>query len=297
MDKFHEQQLSLPCFESFDVFSEAVLSHDKSHSMQAAFTLGLRCANLSQAFALAYRCALQALLPQLKQDQWAAMCVTESQGNHPKHIQTQVNKDGCVSGEKSFVTMAGLAQQLLVIAKTQGEHKTDARPMLKAVLVNYAQAGVSVTKMPAMSMLSDIPHGILMLENATGEVLEGDGYSDYSKVFRVLEDAHILMAASSFILNQAYRCGQADVVAKALAIIGLMGGISLVSTPWVYLQLAQAFDQFLELCEMLEKKIANFGEGFSQAWLADKKLFSIASGARKARTEKALNWVATKGEG
>ena len=297
MNIFFENQLALPCYKNFDDFSSAVLSHDKTQSIQAVLTLGLRCSNLSQAFALAYRCALQSLLPQLNQSQWAAMCVTESQGNHPRNIQTHINQDGNVSGEKSFVSMAGLAQQLLVIVKAQDEQKDHARPVLKAVLIDSQQTGVSVMQMPAMKMLADIPHGTLTLDNATCEILTGDGYSDYSKVFRVLEDAHILMAASSFILNQAYRAGQVDVVAKALAIVGLLNGILLVSNPWVHLQLAQGFDQFLELCDMFEQELPTYSQVFSDTWFVDKKLFSIASGARKTRTDHALSWVATKARG
>ncbi|MGR6874953.1 acyl-CoA dehydrogenase family protein [Pseudomonas sp. HK3] len=292
-----EDQLALPCYSDFDEFSRVVLSYDKTKSLEAVLMLGLRCSNLSQAFALAYRCALQSLLPQLNQSQWAAMCVTESQGNHPRNIQAHINQDGSVTGEKSFVTMAGLAEQLLVIAKAQGEQKDDSRPVLKAVLVDYQQAGVSVAQMPAMKMLSDIPHGILTLNNAACDILTGDGYSDYSKLFRVLEDAHILMAASSFILNQAYRAGQVDVVAKALAMVGLLNGIPLVSNPWVHLQLAQGFDQFLQLCEMFEQELPKYNGAVSDAWFVDKKLFSIASGARKTRTEKALHWVAAKSRG
>jgi alkylation response protein AidB-like acyl-CoA dehydrogenase len=281
-------QLTRPCFESFEDFSVTLLNQDKQDSLQAVAEVGLRCSNLSQAFALAYRCALQALLPQLKQNQWAAMCVTESLGNHPKHIQTVINKDGSVSGEKSFVTMAGLAQQLLVIAK-QGER--DGRPVLKAVLVDADQAQVSVTQMPAMSMLKDIPHGAVSLKEAKGQVLAGDGHEDYSKVFRVLEDAHILMAASCLVLNQAYRFGLVEVMQTALGLVSFVSGLKLVSSPWVHLQLAQGFNQFLELCADFEKQMAICGDEFEQTWHKDKKLFSIASGARQARTEKAIQAV------
>lgn len=292
-----EAQLALPCFKNFDEFSKAVLSQDKSNSMDVALNIGLRCSNLSQAFAVAYRCALQALVPQLDQTQWAAMCVTEQQGNHPRHIQTQLYSDGTVSGEKSFVSMAGLAQQLLVIAKGSDSQEQDARPVLKAVLLDTDQPHVKVDKMPAMKMLADIPHGRLSLEHATCEILPGDGYAQYSKIFRVLEDAHILMAASAFILNTAYRAGQVDVVAKALSIIGLLKGMDLHAGPWLHIQLAQAFEQFLTLSQLFEEGMSFYDETLSQAWLADKKLFAIASGARQARTDKAMSWLKAKGEG
>ena len=297
MDSRFEAQLALPCFKNFDEFSKAVLSQDKSNSMEVALQIGLRCANLSQAFAVAYRCALQALVPQLNQTTWAAMCVTEQQGNHPRHIHTHLNSDGTVSGEKSFVSMAGLAQQLLVIAKDSDTQEKDGRPVLKAVLVETNQTRVKINKMPAMKMLADIPHGSLSLECATCEMLAGDGYAQYSKVFRVLEDAHILMAASAFMLNTAYRVGQVEVVAKALPLIGLLKGMDLNSGPWVHIQLAQAFEQFLMLTQLFEESSAVYEEALAQAWLVDKKLFAIASGARQARTDKAMTWLKTKAEG
>ena len=280
-----QEQLKQACFEDFDAFSNAVLQHDKQDSLQTVLACGLRCSNLSQAFALAYRCALQALVPALKQDQWASMCVTEREGNHPKQIKTQLNKQGCVSGEKSFVTMAGLSEQLLVICK-QGEQ--GGQPILKAVLVNADQPGVTVTLMPAMNMLSEIPHGVLSLDDAQGEVLNGDGHSDYSRVFRVLEDTHILLAASCLILNQAYRFNLSGVMQRALGLVSFLLSLKLQPSNWLSVQLAAGFDQFLELCEMFEPFLGQCGAEFEARWYKDKKIFSLASGARQARTDKAL---------
>ena len=104
------------------------------------------------------------------------------------------------------------------------------------------------------------------------------------------------MAASAFILNSAYRVGQVDVVTKALSIIGLLRGLDLNSGPWLHVQLAQAFEQFLTLSQLFEEGLCDYSETFSPAWLADKKLFAIASGARQARTEKAVSWLKAKGE-
>jgi hypothetical protein len=53
-------------------------------------------------------------------------------------------------------------------------------------------------------------------------------------------------------------------------------------------QLAAGFEQFFDLCEMFEPCLAQCGTQFEDRWHKDKKIFSLASGARKARTEKAL---------
>lgn len=286
--KYLNSQLKAPAFESFDDFSQSLFIQDKQDSMAAVVFCGLRCTNLSQAFALAYRCALQALLPQLQQNQWAAMCVTEAQGNHPRHIHTQLDSGGRVSGEKRFITMAGLAKQLIVIAK-QGD--SNNRPILKAVLIKENKPQVEVTQMPTMGMLKDIPHGVLTLNQAQGEVLEGDGYEDYSKHFRLLEDAHMLMATSCLILNQAYRHDLTAVMQQALNLVTFMQAVDLTPSPWVHLQLASGFEQLLTLTNAFELEMPVCGEAFTQAWNQDKKLFSIASGARESRTKKAMQYI------
>ena len=66
---------------------------------------------------------------------------------------------------------------------------------------------------------------------------------------------------------------------------------------FVEIQLAQAFEQFLMLTQLFEESSAVYDEALAQAWLVDKKLFAIASGARQARTDKAMTWLKTKAEG
>jgi len=71
---------------------------------------------LGTAFAAGYQAALVALSPDLAADGApASLCVTEAGGNHPKHIATTFDAQG-LRGEKTFVTDAGRARTLLVLA-------------------------------------------------------------------------------------------------------------------------------------------------------------------------------------
>ncbi len=285
MSNIIEQALQQTPFSSIQELGGELLS-GQSLDLNCAFALGLRCSNLSQAFALAYRCALQTLVPTLDKSSWAAMCVTEAQGNHPKQLQAYLDETQKVFGHKSFVTMAGLAKQLIVIVK-QGEQ--DGRPCLKAMKISTDDPHVDVSVMPAMKMLQEVPHGQVHFNGAAGELLHGDGHELYSKPFRTLEDAHILVACSAMLLGQALR-NQLDsaVVQKALSVVAVVKDLMPQDYPWQHLQLAEGFSLFSQLCELFDQELSSCSPAFSQQWQADKALFSIAGKARAARTEKAV---------
>ena len=289
MYRIIDAQLKQPQFANFTEFAQAVLSQDKKNSLQAVLSVSLKVSSIGQAFAVGYRCALQALLPELNASQWVAMCVTEPQGNHPKQIQTQVTPDGLVSGQKSFVTMAELSQQLIVIAKS-GE--MGERPILKAVLLQQPSQGVSLQVMKAMNLVPDIGHGQIALENAQGVILPGDGHNDYSKRFRYLEDIHVLMAFVSLIFSMSVRYQlPAFISEKCLLLINSLLTQELLDEPWQHLHIAAAFDSFEKIVGDFEASFDSVPESFKSDWLRDKKLFSIANKAKLARTEKARAWL------
>jgi len=289
MYRIIDAQLKQPQFASFTEFAQAVLSQDKKNSLQAVLSVSLKANSIGQAFAVGYRCALQALLPELNSSQWVAMCVTEPQGNHPKQIQTQVTPDGLVSGQKSFVTMAELSQQLIVIAKS-GE--TGERPILKAVLLQQPSQGVSLQVMKAMNLVPDIGHGQIALENAQGVILPGDGHNDYSKRFRYLEDIHVLMSFVSLIFSMSVRHQlQTFISEKCLLLINSLLTQELLDEPWQHLHIAAAFESFEKIVGDFEASFDSVPESFKSDWLRDKKLFSIANKAKLARTEKARAWL------
>lgn len=276
-----------PTLSGFQQFESFTLSQDKTKSIEAALSIGLRCSNLGQAFAAGYRCALQALQPDLKQDLWAAMCVTEASGNHPKHIQTTVNDQGEVTGKKSFITMATSAKQLIVIAKA-GE--TERYPMLKAVLVEqFGQDGIHIEPMPSLGMIPDIQHGQLTLESVQGKVLLGDGHVDYSKRFRTIEDLHVLAAFSALVVSTAHRYGLSDhIVEKGLFLFNFLLNNDLSDHAIQHLNIHQAFEIFRSLTEDLMQQSDRLPEAFVRDWKRDEKLFKVASKARAVRRERAI---------
>ncbi len=290
MYRIIDAQLKQPQYPSFTEFAQAALAQDKKDSLQAVLSVSLRASSIGQAFAVGYRCALQALLPELNASQWAAMCVTEPQGNHPKQIQTQVTLDGFVNGQKSFVTMAELSRQLIVIGKT-GESQ-DERPVLKAVLLQQPSTGISLQVMSAMNLVPDIGHGKITLENAQGVILPGDGHNDYSKRFRYLEDMHVLMAFVTLILSMSVRHKLPSPISeKCLLLMSSLLAQELFDESWQHLHMAAAFEVFEKIVSEFEAGFDSVPEAFKSDWLRDKKLFSIANKAKLARTEKARAWL------
>lgn len=283
--------LSEPQYSSFDECENACLAANKSDSITATMELSLRATSIGQAFAIGYRCALQALLPELKQDQWAAFCATELKGNHPKQIETHVNGEGIIHGHKTFVSMGTKAQQLIVLAKA-GEQ--DARPVLKAVLVNAAQDEMRISDMPDLGMIPDIPHGQLMISGARGEVLSGDGYLKYSKRFRTLEDVHVLASFVSFIISMVVRYKLSDgLLTRGVYLLQGCADHSLQDSASQHLVLDEGFKLFDEWVVEFEKSLSELPDSFSDAWERDRKLFHIAGKARQKRAQNALNDMKT----
>lgn len=277
-------QLSAPLFEGFSEMEAAVLSGEKPLNQMTTLELSLRCQNMSQVFALAYRCALQHLLPQLDVTQWAAMCVTEENGNHPKKIEAFI-EGNLLSGEKSFVTMASYATQLLVIAKDASE--TEAIK-LKAVLLDSRQPTVEITTFPALGLMDHVPHGKVRFNQAQSTVLEGDGYELYSKPFRTFEDTFILLGSSAFILSMAYRYKlDVIVIQKAMSMISQLVSLPIHHDAWMHVHLDYVHTRFFDLIQSFESQKEKLPQTVMDEWLKDKKIFSIAGKAREIRFSKA----------
>lgn len=284
-----EEQLKQKEFLDFNQFSNAVLNLDKSNSLLATLELGLRATSIGQSFAIGYRCALQSLWPKLNQDEWAALCVSELQGNHPRQIKTTVNEQGVLHGHKSYVSMAEQAKQLIVIAKI-GEQAE--RPLLKAVLVSQDLEEVITKPMANIGMLPDISHGSIELNDALGMILPGDGYIEFSKRFRYLEDIHVLMGFTSLILSKSLRFKlKPEITEKSLLLISAMLSQNLQDTYWHHLHMSALFSEFEKLVAEFEDNINNLPDNFIDHWRRDKKIFSIASKARLARAEKARSQI------
>jgi hypothetical protein len=258
------------------------------------FHAGQLAGNFSCVFAAAYRTALQALVPELPLGQWAAMCVSESKGHHPRLLNTRL-EDGLINGEKTYISMAELASELLVLCKTGEE---DSRPVLKLVRVPTSGAGVHIERLPSFGFLQSIPHGRCVLTQVTaedGQILPGDGYG-YSKTFRLLEDIHVQMA----LLGHIYQSSLLHALPEPLSEAALMLAYALRG---VYAQREQAQAHLAlagiekQLHVLLQEYLANtaLDVNYRTEMQLDSKVLGIARKAGEVRRQKAWEMLKALG--
>src|SRR5215471_4551985 len=92
-----------------------------SSPVERALAGGRAADRLGFAFAAGYEAAVHALVPSLPEEAVAGFSVSEEGGNHPRAIETKLERavDGyLLSGKKRWSTMAPLSDLLVVVART-----------------------------------------------------------------------------------------------------------------------------------------------------------------------------------
>lgn len=180
-------------------------------TVERAVIGGARADRVGYAFAIGYAAALEALVG----DGHAALCATEDGGNHPRAIQTRL-EGGRVTGRKKWATLTDRAVHLLVVA-TEGNDAA-GRPRLRVVRVRRDAPGVTL-EATASSFVPEIAHARVTLDGAAGEVLPGDGYADYLKPFRTIEDIHVHAALTGYLIGAARMRGFPHAIVERLAAV------------------------------------------------------------------------------
>lgn len=256
---------------------------------------GFLADRLGYAFAAGYQAALRRLVPILPLLPFAALCVTEQGGGHPRNIQTTLTalEDGAwwLSGEKTFVTHAAEARLLLIAASTG--INAAGRSQIRLALVDAHDPGVTLTPLPTLSFVPEVSHGKVTLDRVlvhAPNVLDGDGYYRYIKPFRTVEDTHVFGAMLAYLLRLACLFGWRDPVKAQL--IGLLSTVHTLArgeahASAVHLALEGLILQVRALLAQLDWSVVD-GETRAR-WERDLPLLSIAETARAARFNNALH--------
>ncbi|MBV1920196.1 MAG: acyl-CoA dehydrogenase family protein [Pseudomonadales bacterium] len=249
------------------------------------------------AFSSGYLSALRLMFPDFLHDGFASLCVTEEEGNHPKAIKTTLkNRDGqwLLNGLKTFVTGGCDAEQLFIAATT--DEVVDGRPQIRVVRVLVGQQGMVVTELPTLPFVPEVSHATVRFDNAqidASDILSGDGYSDYVKLFRTIEDIHVSTAILGYIARTAifYRWPE-RVVEQILALIISHRQLGLMDArcSMTHLALAGARQQMDMLLEKVDVEWEKSDKNGYECWLRDKALLKIAGKAGSQRRENA--WTA-----
>jgi hypothetical protein len=258
---------------------------------------GFRANRLAGAFAGGYQAALRALAPaRIADGVIASFCVSEPGGNSPRAIESTLTPrpDGgyALDGRKKWSTMAPVADVLLVAA----HHGADAagRKRFSLVAVDARAPGVSIRRMPPTTFVPEVPHAELELRGvavAPDAVLPGDGYDDYVKRFRTVEDIHIHGAVLGYFLGAARRFEfpstviertvSAIVAARALAALD-------VDAPETHVALAGTLARDANLLDHSDAHWEKAHDDERALWRRDRQgLGSVAGALREARRVRA----------
>jgi hypothetical protein len=238
------------------------------------------------AFLAGYQGALRVLWPSAPRS-LGALCVTENNSVRPADMGTRL-RGLALSGRKDFVTAADAADWLLVAAR---EEEQGQAPRLALGVVHSGAPGVRIETLRPMPMMPDIGHARLHLDGAHCQRLAGDGWDDYVKPFRSIEDLHVLTAVCAWL--QGVGRESAWPQALQLRLLGLLAACAEVSrlsatAPASHLLLGGLFAQFAALSADLDSACAAGPANWAAMWKRDKGLLEIAETARSKRLHKAL---------
>lgn len=244
------------------------------------------------AFAGGYVAALQQMIPSLPRDAFASLAATEESGAHPRAIHTAVH-EGRVRGAKRWVTMPGDegTPSLFFVVARRPEVDAAGRPQLVLVRVRSDAPGV-IVKRSSAPFVPELSHGELSLDVAVDEsdVLPGDGYADYLKPFRTVEDLHVHGALVGLMLGYAQRADGPKPPRERLlaALVGIRWlALADPKSPAVHLALAGVISSVESARRELEPSFLGLDDATRAAWSRDGVLFSVANKARAARLEAA----------
>lgn len=281
------------------------------HTAQATQTpidLAIRTAfeadRIAWAFACAYQSALRALVPTAHGEGLLTLCVTEQTGNRPRDIQTRIHQlaDGGVnvSGNKRWAMLGPLPTTLLVVGVTDVPAPT-ATPSLRVVKVPLGSAGLSVQHTQATRFVPEVPHCAVDLQHVAlgaDALLPGDGYLDYMKPFRTLEDVYVAAATLAYLIREA-RANQwpTDYIERLATVLTAVRSIALQPPldAVTHVLLAGALDMVRSLRAEATALWKDSVDANAERWRRDCALFEVADTARRLRRERAWEQLRAAG--
>jgi hypothetical protein len=266
-------------------------------AIDQALVGGVMSDRLAYAFAAAYQAALRALVPSVPQDRLVSFSVTEEGGNRPQAVKSTLRPTTSATGEivwrlngrKRWTTLSCEAGLALIVASTGSDER--GRNRLRVAEVPLDAAGVVLHPMPPTPFTPEIGHAEIALENVAvlaPAILPGDGYTDYVKPFRTVEDTHVIAAVIGHLLGIAMRFGWPAAVREDL--LFLAGGVRALGlgdpkgfeTHVGLSGLFRAMQGLMRSCEPLWPSVSPEVEA---RWRRDLPLLQVAAGARSRRTE------------
>ena len=260
-----------------------------------AVACGLAMDRLGWAFASGYQAAGRVLLRASGDLPPTALCATEKGGVSPKAIETRIARDASgtlrLDGHKTYVTLGTFAEVLLVLA-SEGPGGA-GKKRLRLVRVPARREGVHVEPRDPAPFVPEVPHARVRFDNvaiADHELLPGDGWNDYVRPFRTIEDIHVHAALLGWIVQVGRRFAfPPEHVELALSLIAAARTLgtadpSAVSTHRALAGMLAATERFVEA---MEPCWAEVEEQTRARFERDRPLLVVAAEARARRLARA----------
>jgi acyl-CoA dehydrogenase len=266
-------------------------------SLERAVWAGFEADRLGYAFTGGYEAALARLLARVSVDaRRRSLAATESGGNHPRAIATRLTREGetdvRIDGTKTFATLASIADEILVVA-AEGTDPA-GRPILRIVRLPRDVAGLRIEDREPVPFAPEIPHAKLTLDRVrapSSAILPGDGYVDYLKPFRTIEDTHVLGATLGYLVRVARAFAFAPaIVEEAAALLLSLDRIAAhdPGDPAGHVALGGVFRSARARLDAAESEWLKAPPEIAERWQRDRGLLFVAEGARTKRTEAAF---------
>lgn len=282
------------------------------HPIDAAILGGFRSEILATAFAAGYQAALYSLFPSLERDIIVSLCVTERGGGHPRailshleaHLESGSSGTYLLTGEKRWATLSHRASLLLVVVRTgerAGEDATTNRAVFRIVRVSPQTPGVRVTPMPETPFVPEIRHAEISFDKVVvheADLLPGDGYEDFVKPFRTVEDIFVHAAGTAYLVRIVRKYNLERTLLERLAQV-LASLQSLAASdpkdPFTHVLLAGVLHESTGVLRDIDAAFAKVDSAAHAKFTQDKPIFEIASRVRSERTKKAWERLASVG--
>jgi len=194
-----------------------------------------------------------------------------------------------VTGRKKWATVANVASSLLVVVTTGVESGVNR---LRVVRIAANAPGVRLTPASA-PFVPEIPHAAVELERvaiAESDILPGDGYDEYLKPFRTVEDVHVHAALVAYLLGVARRHRFAQSTIEQLLVLAIATRTLAQLDPkaaTTHLALAGVLATVPRVVGDVEREWSAAPDDEWTRWQRDRALLGVASSARTARRERA----------
>jgi len=153
--------------------------------------------------------------------------------------------------------------------------------------------GIEISPMAGLPFVPEISHGTVVFRNVSipGEdVLPGDGYRDYIRPFRTIEDLHVFAAIAGFIFRIACLHRWPRPVKEqitSLVVCNRALALDDPSAPAVHIALGGLRAHIASLLESTSHYWETVDEKTRAGWERDQALLRVAENARIKRLETA----------